>query len=236
MKSNFSSTKQQAANAPHETDPLISTVSSTNQGRRQQEQTIRSRRSSKSPTISQYNNNHRSINNSPTTMQPQDAFLQLQQHEAPHEEARISQPYHVFDTDDNHNNYQDPSRRVASARSNISQGSASSQASRRSYVRRNRAATGAGGGDESQLEIPQEVYSVRKAALSVLKPLTKTWVSVRFDTLRVYFNYFMYFHTNYFLASHISLTFVFHFFNLRSSLFYISICMYILIRNLRFSS
>jgi hypothetical protein len=27
------------------------------------------------------------------------------------------------------------------------------------------------------LEIPEEVYGVRKAALQVLKPLTKTWVS-----------------------------------------------------------
>lgn len=32
--------------------------------------------------------------------------------------------------------------------------------------------------DYPVLEIPEEIYSVRKAALQVLKPLTKTWVSV----------------------------------------------------------
>jgi hypothetical protein len=36
------------------------------------------------------------------------------------------------------------------------------------------------GGSNSQppiLEIPEEIYAVRKAALQVMKPLTKTWVS-----------------------------------------------------------
>ena len=37
--------------------------------------------------------------------------------------------------------------------------------------------------DESEaqliLEIPEEIYAVRKAALQVLKPLTKTWVCER---------------------------------------------------------
>lgn len=28
------------------------------------------------------------------------------------------------------------------------------------------------------LEIPEEIYAVRKAALQVLKPLNKTWVSM----------------------------------------------------------
>ena len=39
-----------------------------------------------------------------------------------------------------------------------------------------------GSGSQDQpplLEIPEEIYAVRKAALKVLKPLTKTWVSVR---------------------------------------------------------
>lgn len=31
------------------------------------------------------------------------------------------------------------------------------------------------------LEIPEEIYAVRKAALQVLKPLTKTWVSDNCD-------------------------------------------------------
>lgn len=31
------------------------------------------------------------------------------------------------------------------------------------------------------LEIPEEIYAVRKAALQVLKPLTKTWVSSQGD-------------------------------------------------------
>lgn len=41
----------------------------------------------------------------------------------------------------------------------------------------------AGGDSGSQLpllEIPEEIYAVRKAALKVLKPLTKTWVSSTF--------------------------------------------------------
>lgn len=33
------------------------------------------------------------------------------------------------------------------------------------------------------LEIPEEIYAVRKAALQVLKPLTKTWVSCRSSVL-----------------------------------------------------
>jgi hypothetical protein len=35
-----------------------------------------------------------------------------------------------------------------------------------------------GGGHPPLLEIPEEVYAVRKAALQVLKPLTSSWVSV----------------------------------------------------------
>jgi hypothetical protein len=36
-----------------------------------------------------------------------------------------------------------------------------------------------GGGHPPLLEIPEEVYAVRKAALQVLKPLTSSWVSAK---------------------------------------------------------
>lgn len=35
------------------------------------------------------------------------------------------------------------------------------------------------------LEIPEEIYAVRKAALKVLKPLNNTWVSFRFILLNI---------------------------------------------------
>ena len=37
--------------------------------------------------------------------------------------------------------------------------------------------SGGGGSQPPLLEIPEEIYAVRKAALQVYKPLTKTWVS-----------------------------------------------------------
>ena len=42
--------------------------------------------------------------------------------------------------------------------------------------------TGSSGSDEEQpqTEIPEEIYAVRKAALKVMKPLTKTWVSIMY--------------------------------------------------------
>lgn len=52
---------------------------------------------------------------------------------------------------------------------------------RRSYVveKAARDATESGGSDLPPLiEIPEEIYAVRKAALQVLKPLTRTWVSL----------------------------------------------------------
>lgn len=44
---------------------------------------------------------------------------------------------------------------------------------------------GSGSEQPPLLEIPEEIYAVRKAALQVLKPLNKTWVSRRF-TMIVY--------------------------------------------------
>jgi hypothetical protein len=58
-----------------------------------------------------------------------------------------------------------------SVNSSQSGGSRSVHQLRRHYVAR-------GSGEHPPLlEIPEEIYSIRKSALSVLKPLTRTWVS-----------------------------------------------------------
>jgi len=59
-----------------------------------------------------------------------------------------------------------------SVNSSHSGGSRSFHQTRRHYVAR-----GSGSGEHPLLEIPEEVYSIRKSALQVLKPLTRTWVS-----------------------------------------------------------
>ena len=47
---------------------------------------------------------------------------------------------------------------------------------RRQYLADKRATEAEGDDHPPLLEIPEEIYGVRKAALQVLKPLTKTWV------------------------------------------------------------
>ena len=56
--------------------------------------------------------------------------------------------------------------------SSHSGGSRSVHQLRRSYL-----APKGSGENPPLLEIPEEIYGVRKSALKVLKPLTKTWVS-----------------------------------------------------------
>ena len=70
------------------------------------------------------------------------------------------------------------SRNSASSQQH-STGSRSLISLRRQYraEKKAREAIGGVGGDHPPLlEIPEEIYAVRKAALRVLKPLTKTWV------------------------------------------------------------
>ena len=64
---------------------------------------------------------------------------------------------------------------------NSTGGSRSVHSLRRSHILSGGGENGGGGQGNSSplLEIPEEIYRVRKAALQVLKPLTRTWVSVR---------------------------------------------------------
>ena len=86
----------------------------------------------------------------------------------PHENEPVLQPYNALRDEM-------PSRSLdgQSVNSSHSGGSRSVHQLRRHYVAR-----GSGSGEHPPLlEIPEEIYSVRKSALTVLKPLTRTWVS-----------------------------------------------------------
>lgn len=72
---------------------------------------------------------------------------------------------------------------IASVEENSYQNSTTSRSLhslRRSYLigKTGREPTGSGFEHPPLLEIPEEIYAVRKAALQVLKPLTRTWVSL----------------------------------------------------------
>jgi hypothetical protein len=160
------------ASTATETDPLLqASAPSFFNSRRRNNNTdahsgsIRSRRSSRSPTVSV--NQH---------------FGQQQQEQmntplAPDTPDRdLRQTYHDISQDDasrSGNMSLDDSSRVSNQNST---GSRSVPSLRRQY-KEIKEREGGNGDHPPLLEIPEEIYGVRKAALQVLKPLTKTWVS-----------------------------------------------------------
>ena len=81
--------------------------------------------------------------------------------------AEIQQSYNILRDNKDGSAGGDGSFSVSSSQSG---GSRSVHQLRRHYIAR-------AGGESPLLEIPEEIYSVRKSALQVLKPLTRTWVS-----------------------------------------------------------
>jgi hypothetical protein len=90
----------------------------------------------------------------------------------------IQHGYNIIQDDSRSGNLSlgDSSRYSAGSNQN-STGSRSITSIRRQYLADKRAREAGGGDHPPLLEIPEEIYGVRKAALQVLKPLTKTWVS-----------------------------------------------------------
>jgi len=154
---NSSSAKEKNAWKPRgaelalETDPLLT-------GSYAESSNIRERRKSGSS------------NNASNPQQQQQHQQQQQSHfdMSPQDNEYAQQPYNALRDDL-------PSRSGDghSVNSSHSGGSRSVHQLRRHYVAR-----GSGSGEHPPLlEIPEEIYSVRKSALTVLKPLTRTWVS-----------------------------------------------------------
>ena len=151
---NSSSAKEKNARKPRgaelalETDPLLT-------GSYAESSNIRERRKSGS-------------NNNASTPQQQQQQQQSHFDMSPQDNEYAQQPYNALRDDL-------PSRSGDghSVNSSHSGGSRSVHQLRRHYVAR-----GSGSGEHPPLlEIPEEIYSVRKSALTVLKPLTRTWVS-----------------------------------------------------------
>ena len=87
------------------------------------------------------------------------------------DQQEIHQSYNALQDDESPSGNYSLGEGSHSASSSHSMGSRSVHQLRRSYVAR-------GSGEHPPLlEIPEEIYGVRKSALSVLKPLTRTWVS-----------------------------------------------------------
>jgi len=158
---NSSTTKETNARKPRgaepalETDPLLLAGPSYNESS-SSSSSIRERRKSGGSNNNSNNNNHQRYSDMNML---QDSGESIQQ----------QQPYNALRDD------HVPSRSVDGQSVNSSQsgGSRSIHQLRRHYVVR-----GSGSGEHPPLlEIPEEIYSVRKSALSVLKPLTRTWVS-----------------------------------------------------------
>lgn len=151
--------KDSSFSAVSETDPLLRVTTSYNTERQQQSTTIRERRKSGSNNNSNSASNHHfDMNASPPTVE--DTFGG----------SSIQQSYNILE-DDNGAPSRTTTGDAQSVNSSQSGGSRSVHQLRRHYVAR-------GSGEHPPLlEIPEEVYTVRKSALTVLKPLTRTWVS-----------------------------------------------------------
>jgi hypothetical protein len=170
-----------ATTPARETDPLLE---SSAQSYLHQSGSIRVRRSSRSPSLQSNqhfgsNQRQREQMNSPLNAEPTNDELQNAYEIAP-----------------------EPSRSGS-----VSMGDASSKGSSTRYVSGSRSIhslrsqknSGDNNNDDHPplLEIPEQIYGVRKAALQVLKPLTKTWVSrysivISFQTFQplIFFTYF----------------------------------------------
>ena len=87
------------------------------------------------------------------------------------DQQEIHQSYNALQDDESPSGNYSLGEGSNSASSSHSMGSRSVHQLRRNYVAR-------GSGEHPPLlEIPEEIYGVRKSALSVMKPLTRTWVS-----------------------------------------------------------
>jgi hypothetical protein len=147
-----------ASATANETDPLLSQSSAPSYARTLASSNIRSRRTSGSRSpITATNQHFGSIENDMNTAYGADSL-----------DKEIQQSYDILQDEASPSG----NRSVASQGSSHSGGSRSVHQLRRHYVAR-----GSGGEHPPLLEIPEEIYNVRKSALSVLKPLTRTWVS-----------------------------------------------------------
>jgi hypothetical protein len=159
---NKGAANSKASATANETDPLLSQSSASSYSRTAASSNIRSRRASGSRSPLTTTNQHfGSIENDMNTTHGADSL-----------DKEIQQSYNILQDEvapsGNRSVGGDGSQSGASSHSGASR---SVHQLRRHYVAR-------GSGEHPPLlEIPEEIYNVRKSALSVLKPLTRTWVS-----------------------------------------------------------
>jgi len=191
-----------------ETDPLVrrgsSTASSTNhQSSSRRSSTnnpdnsnLRERRSSRSPiTVSLFNqrfggpsgdnNQSTTMNTSPAADDSASAPIISTTTNTPNGNEPTSSYTQIQEDGSRSGNMSLGGNSAGSYQNSTGGGSRSLHSLRRSHLLSGREETGASGGEGSGnsaplLEIPEEIYRVRRAALQVLKPLTRTWVSVCF--------------------------------------------------------
>ena len=169
--------RESTATTATETDPLLldSASASTRRSNRTESHggSIRARRSSRSPTVS-LNRHFGSVDQRQEQLQMNVALAANQP------ENDLQQDYNIIHDDTSRSgNLSLSGSSRQSTRSGIS-----NTTNRRQYLSEKRSKEG-GVEHPPLLEIPEEVYGVRKAALAVLKPLTKTWVRISCSILRV---------------------------------------------------
>lgn len=169
----------EATDAAHETQPLIS-----GSNRRESTTTTTSSAASSYPQTS--NNSYlRERRKSPV---PTSASMTMKNPSTIISNADPSTSYTRIQDDNNPQRTRSGNISLGESSSSYQNSNASSIANnapnrslhsvRRSYVVEKAARDATGSGDLPPLvEIPEEIYAVRKAALQVLKPLTRTWVS-----------------------------------------------------------
>ncbi len=148
------------ASTAKETDPLLSQPSATSYSRTVASSNIRSRHASgsRSPVLS--NQLLGLAENDMNTTYASDS-----------RDQEIQQSYNILRDEASPSGNFSLGEGSHSAGSSHSGGSRSVHQLRRHYIAR-------GSGEHPPLlEIPEEIYGVRKSALTVLKPLTRTWVS-----------------------------------------------------------
>lgn len=166
--------RDSTATAASETDPLLQASASSFTRRRNHTEShggyIRARRSSRSPTVP-LNQHFGSLNN-----QQQEQMNTTREADQP--ENDIQHGYNIIQDDSRSGNVSmGDSSRFSTGSIQNSTGSRSNTSIRRQYLADKRERETTSGDHPPLLEIPEEIYGVRTAALQVLKPLTKTWVS-----------------------------------------------------------
>lgn len=149
---------------PKETDPLLSQASPGSYSRAADSSNIRSRRSSRSPTSS--------INQHFGSSSDRDMNAA---YNADSPDQEIHKSYNIIPDDTSRSgnaSLNSNSRESLNSSQSQSTNSRSIHQRQRHYV-----APKESGDNPPLLEIPEEIYDVRKSALQVLKPLTRTWVS-----------------------------------------------------------